>query len=134
MSNHEHQTQKEHIDHLLKAVEFFKDSSNFLLLISVVALGWVVEHPGGINESLNDTVVLCMGLSVVFGLFTMGLIPLVAETLTGTTSSIYDVRGEFRTFVLGGRHHSLPLKAVCWPQQVFFIAGILVYVIGNIIK
>ncbi len=134
MSNHEQQTHKEHIDHLLKAVEFFKDSSNFLLLISVVALGWVVEHPSGINESLNDTVVLCMGLSVVFGLFTMGLLPLVAETLTGTTSSIYDVRGEFRTFVLGGRHHSLPLKAVCWPQQVFFIAGILVYMIGNIMK
>jgi len=134
MSNHEQKTHKEHIDHLLKAVECFKDSSNFMLMLSVVALGWVVEHPGGLHEGLRDAVVICMGLSVIFGLFTMGLIPLVAETLTGTTTSIYDVRGEFRTFVLGGRDHSLPLKAVCWPQQVLFIAGILLYVIGNIMK
>ena len=134
MSNHEHKTHKEHIDHLLKAVEYFKDSSNFLLMLSVVALGWVVEHPTSVHDSMKDAIVLCMGLSVVFGLFTMGLIPLVAETLTGTTPSIYDVRGEFRTFVLGGRHHSLPLKAVCWPQQVLFIAGVMLYAVGNVMK
>jgi hypothetical protein len=134
MGNHDHKTHKEHIDHLLKAVEYFKDSSNFLLMLSVVALGWVVEHSGSVPESLKDVIVLCMGLSVVFGLFTMGLLPLVAETLTGTTQSIYDVRGEFRAFVVGGAHHSLPLKAVCWPQQVLFITGIMLYAVGNIMK
>lgn len=134
MANHEHKTHKEHIDHLLKAVEYFKDSNNYLLLISVVALGWLVEHPGGAHESLHSAIVVCMGLSVVFGLFTMGLLPLVAETLTGTTESIYDVRGEFRTFVVGGAHHSLPLKAVCWPQQVLFITGIMLYAIGSVMK
>jgi hypothetical protein len=134
MGHLDHKTHKEHIDHLLKAVEYFKDSNNYLLLISVVSLAWVVEHPGAVHESLKDAIVLCMGLSVIFGLFTMGLLPLVAETLTGTTESIYDVRGEFRTFVLGGRSHSLPLKAVCWPQQVLFIAGIMLYAIGNVMK
>ncbi len=134
MGNHEHKTHKEHIDHLLKAVEYFNTSNNYLILITVVALGWVVEHPAGVHESLKDAVVLCMGLSTVFGLFTMGLLPSVAETLTGTTESIYDVRGQFRTFVIGGRSHSLPLKAVCWPQQVLFIAGIILYAIGNVMK
>jgi hypothetical protein len=134
MGNHEHKTHKEHIDHLLKAVEYFNNSNNYLILISVVALAWVVEHPGGLHESLKDAIVLCMGLSAVFGLFTMGLLPLVAETLTGTTQSIYDVKGQFRTFVLGGRNHSLPLKAVCWPQQVLFITGILLYAVGHVMK
>lgn len=134
MSEHEHKTHKEHIDHLLKAVEYFNNSNNYLILISVVALGWVVEHPGGAQGSLKDAIVLCMGLSAVFGLFTMGLLPLVAETLTGTTESIYDVKGQFRTFVLGGREHSLPLKAVCWPQQVLFIAGVLLYAVGHVMK
>jgi hypothetical protein len=134
MSNHEHQTHKEHIDHLLKAVEYFNNSNNYLVVISVLALGWVVEHPGGVQESLKNAIVLCMGLSAVFGLFTMGLLPLVAETLTGTTESIYDVKGQFRTFVLGGREHSLPLKAVCWPQQVLFLTGILLYAVGHVMK
>jgi hypothetical protein len=132
MGHLEHKTHKEHIDHLLKAVEYFKDSNNYLLLISVVALGWVVEHPAAAHESLRSAIVVCMGLSVVFGVFTMGLLPLVAETLTGTTESIYDVRGEFRTFVVGGGQHSLPLKAVCWPQQVLFIMGIMLYAIGHV--
>lgn len=134
MSDHEHKTNKEHIDHLLKAVECFKDSSNFLLMLSVVALGWVVEHPGGAHQTLRDAVVLCMGLSVAFGVFTLGLIPSVAETLTGTTESIYDVRGQFRTFVFGGRSHSLPLKAVCWPQQILFLTGVLLYAVGHVMK
>lgn len=134
MGNHEHKTHKEHIDHLLKAVEYFNNSNNYLILVSVVALGWVVEHPIGMHETLKDAIVLCMGLSAVFGLFTMGLLPLVAETLTGTTTSIYDVKGEFRSFVFGGRSHSLPLKAVCWPQQVLFIAGILLYAVGHVMK
>lgn len=134
MSNHEHKTHKEHIDHLLKAVEYFNNSNNYLILFSVIALGWVVEHPGRIHETMKDAIVLCMGLSAVFGLFTMGLLPLVAETLTGTTESIYDVKGQFRTFVLGGREHSLPLKAVCWPQQVLFLTGILLYAVGNVMR
>ena len=134
MGNHEHKTHKEHIDHLLKAVEYFNNSNNYLIVVSVIALGWVVEHPGGVHESLKNAVVLCMGLSTVFGLFTMGLLPLVAETLTGTTESIYDVKGQFRTFVLGGRNHSLPLKAVCWPQQVLFLTGILLYAVGHVMK
>ena len=129
MGNHEH---KEHIDHLLKAVEYFNNSNNYLMVISVTALWWVVEHPGAVHESLQNWVVLCMGLSVVFGLFTMGLLPSVAETLTGTTDSIYDVRGKFRTFVVVGRNHSLPLKAVCWPQHVLFIAGIMLYAVGHV--
>ena len=134
MANHEQKTHKEHIDHLLKAVEYFNTSNNYLVLISVVALGWVVEHPGSMHESLQDAIVLCMGLSAVFGLFTMGLLPLVAETLTGTTESIYDVKGQFRTFVLGGRNHSLPLKAVCWPQQVLFLTGVMLYAVGHVMK
>ena len=134
MGDHEHKTHKEHIDHLLKAVEYFNNSNNYLILVSVVALGWVVEHPNAVQENMKNAIVLCMGLSTVFGLFTMGLLPLVAETLTGTTQSIYDVKGQFRTFVLGGRSHSLPLKAVCWPQQVLFITGVLLYAIGHDMK
>ena len=134
MGNHEQKTHKEHIDHLLRAVEYFNNSNNYLVVITVIALGWVVEHPAGVHESLKNAIVLCMGLSTVFGLFTMGLLPLVAETLTGTTQSIYDVKGQFRTFVLGGREHSLPLKAVCWPQQVLFIAGILLYAVGHVMR
>jgi len=134
MGDQEQRTNKEHIDHLLKAVEYFNNSNNYLMLISVAALWWVVEHPGAVNQSLQDWVVLCMGVSVVFGLFTMGLLPSVAETLTGATDSIYDVRGQFRTFVIMGARHSLPLKAVCWPQQVLFIAAVLLYAVGNVMK
>ncbi len=111
---------------LFQALGFFKDWSNFMLVTSSAALGWVAKTGTGLVA--KDAIVICLGLSVMFAVFTLGLIPLVAEKIEPKTNSIYEVKAEFRLLWLwSGIKVSLPLKAVCWPQHVLFIAGILIY-------
>lgn len=111
---------------LIGALGFFKDWSNFMLVTSSAALGWVAKT--GTQLPTKELIVICLGLSVMFAVFTLGLIPLVAEKIGPDTKSIYDIKAEFKVLWLwSGFKLSLPLKAVCWPQHVLFIAGILIY-------
>jgi len=108
-------------DPLTKALEFFKDWSNYLLVTTVAALGWVASSTTTFtSHSLKPWCIWLFALSVVFGMFTLALIPLVQEQRSKTHTSNYDVDTEF-----WGGH--LRLRQVCFIQHVLFIAGILTY-------
>jgi hypothetical protein len=67
-------------DPLTKALEFFKDWSNYLLVTTVAALGWVASGTTIFtSHSVKPWCVWLFALSVVFGIFTLALIPLVQE-------------------------------------------------------
>jgi len=108
----------------LKALDCFKDWSNYLLVTTVAALGWVAAKESPVNSRV---VVWCFAISAVFGIFTLALVPLVAEGIKDGAESIYDVQATFSLFWFGGREGKFKLKYVCWPQHIFFIFGIIVY-------
>jgi len=64
----------------------------------------------------------------VCGIFTLALIPLVAERAK-VGLSIYDVIVQPRPLLEWA--WSMKLKCVCWPQHVAFLVGICVYAFGS---
>lgn len=115
----------ERIEQHIKSLEYFKDWSNYLLVTTVAALGWVASKDSCLADANIE--IWCFALSIVFGIFTLALVPIVAAQITDDLDSFYDVRPRFRLFWLWGPECKLPIKAVCWPQHIFFLAGILVY-------
>jgi hypothetical protein len=121
---------------------FFKDWTNYLLVTTVAALGWVATKPvSGVPSSLLGWTIACFCLSVVFAILTLALIPLVSENCRSGTKSIYDVEVQCepipgvtlkRWRIPGVTLKRCKLKWVCWPQHVFFLAGII-FSVGSII-
>jgi hypothetical protein len=112
------------IEQKLKALDCFKDWSNYLLVTTVAALGWVAAKESGVH---SIWVVWCLAISAILGIFTLALIPIVAEGIREDTKSIYDVRARFRPLWMWGPELPARLKWACWPQHISFIVGILVY-------
>lgn len=114
-----------------KAIEFFKDWSNYLLVTTVAALGWASSasesaKPAWVHEALKPYCIWFLALSVVFGIFTLALIPLVQEQ-RGGNEKFHAVRAKFWATKTRG----LYLIWVCMPQHVLFIAGIIAYALGT---
>lgn len=110
------------------SLEHFKDWSNFLLVTTVAALGWTASKDQAFRKCTRPLCVLLFALSTVFAIFTLALIPLVAEQGHGYPS-IYDVPVTFwMTEWIGVIH----LKFVCMPQHLLFIAGIILYAGGTV--
>jgi hypothetical protein len=110
-----------------KALDYFKDWSNYLLVTTVAAIGWVGR--ANIMWCSPWPRLLCVSsltLSVWFGIFTLALVPLVAEQRT-PSQSIYHVEAEFN--LLGTRRRKL--KSVCFWQHVLFLFGVLMYAAGT---
>jgi hypothetical protein len=78
------------------------------------------------NDLIQSLALLCLGISIVFGIFTLALIPLLAEQI-GTELSIYRVPVKFHAVNIT---MTMYLTQVCRPQHVTFIAGISLYCIG----
>jgi hypothetical protein len=117
----------------LKALEFFKDWSNYLLVTTVAALGWVATaNRATLSPWATCLVILFFGLSIAFGIFTLALIPVVAESITEDTKSFYEVSAGFNLILDFNTPWSVKLKWVCWPQHVLFLAGIVTYTAANI--
>lgn len=72
----------------IRALEFFKDWTNYLLVTTVAAMGWVSAETVKLVSPLLKR--LCI----------WALIPHITEQLIGTDTSIYDVHGTFRLFWL----------------------------------
>ncbi len=115
-------------DHNHEALRHFKDWSNWLLVTTVASLGWVAQSEKFYWPYAISVALLCA--SVMFAIFTLALIPLVAEQLK-PNQSIYDVEAGCQPLPRF-RLITLKLKSVCWPQHVLFIAGIIAYAGGTI--
>ena len=116
-------------EQLLKSLDFFKDWSNYLLVTMVAALGWVgAQGAAHLNPAFAKPTIWCLTMSIVFGIFTLALIPLVAEAISDNTKSISEQNSCFYGY--GRQRFPLALKWVCWPQHLFFIAGIVLYAAG----
>ena len=113
-------------DPTMKALEFFKDWSNYLLVTTVAALGWIAEH--GDAGAWEGASMWCLGLAAVFGVLTLALIPLVAEQRQEGDRSIFQVRTSFS--ILGRSCHAY-IPQACRPQHVLFMAGLLLYCISK---
>jgi hypothetical protein len=123
----------------LKALEFFKDWSNYLLVTTVAALGWVAASvPPPISPALTGLTLVFLAASVMFAIFTLALIPIVAEMIakgeriSREIESFYDVKAKFTLWPYGRGLRYCKLKWVCWWQHVFFLAGIIVYTLGRV--
>jgi hypothetical protein len=115
----------------LKALEFLKDWSNFLLVTTVAALGWVAKRDMYlVTSGLRQWCIASLAVSIAFAIFTLALIPVVAERLKVGFGSIYDVRPSFDLFFVWVKVEWVRLKHVCWFQHVFFLIGILLFTIG----
>jgi hypothetical protein len=125
-------------DHLTKALEFFKDWSNYLLVTTVAALGWIAATDKVVFSSpcLRAVCIGALALSIVFGIFTLALIPVIQEwRVTGDSkTSNYDIDGHFRPGLWGESRLRCRLKWVSFPQHVLFIIGILAFAIGTLWK
>ncbi|HEV7607092.1 MAG TPA: hypothetical protein VGO61_07135 [Steroidobacteraceae bacterium] len=108
-----------------KALEHFKDWSNYLLVTTVAAMGWVAESKTDhANLLLKELAVWSFGLAIIYGILTLALVPLVAEELTARTKSIYDVKASCTLF---GVTHGYYLTQACRPQHILFVAGVVFY-------
>jgi hypothetical protein len=80
----------------LKALEFFKDWSNYLLVTTVAAVGWVTSKDVLIQPWAKPLCVWAFAVSVVFAILTLAIIPRVAEKLRDDMTSMYDVAPEIQ--------------------------------------
>jgi hypothetical protein len=124
---------KPDVEQLTASLGFFKDWTNYLLVTTVAALGWVAAKSPILGGSALQWTIAFFCLSIVFAILTLALIPLVGERLVAE-SSIYDIEARFTIFWLWGPEGGAKLKWVCWPQHVFFLAGIIVFSVGSILR
>jgi|GEM_PF-3921903 hypothetical protein len=113
---------------LNNALGAFKDWSNYLLVTTVAALGWVAEADTDKPFTLWTKIeVGSLAVSVIFGIFTLAVIPTIAEQITEATESIYDVvEADFNLiWMWRPKIKRICLKAVCWPQHFCFIIAIV---------
>ena len=117
----------------LEALSYFKDWSNYLLVTTVAALGWTAKKEVIIDSPLlRRTTMVLFSLSIIAGIFTLALIPLVASSSElANRVSIYDITPKFDLFWTTCEIGWLRIKHVCWWQHVLFVGGIIAFVVAN---
>ena len=110
-----------------RSLEFFKDWSNYLLVTTVAALGWVTtDNVEFWSPWVKVLCLWCFALSIVFAILTLALIPLIEEQ-RAPSQSIYSISA--KCWVCGDKGRTL--RSVCLPQHILFIAGVLLYAMGT---
>ena len=112
------------IDRCQKALAHFKDWSNYLLVTTVAALGWVATQDLGGPPVVKIVCLGVLGFSVVLAILTLAIIPHVAERIDANTTSIYSVEAEVHPGPgISGRTRKVRLKPACWLQHELGISG-----------
>ena len=115
-------------DAKVAALQAFEKWSNYLLVTTVAAAGWTASKNVAFNSgNIRSAAFWSFGIAIVFGIFALALVPLVAQTMS-SERSIYHVRVQFRIF---GRLYRAYLTQACRPQHAFFITGIMLYCLGT---
>lgn len=110
------------------ALEAFSRWSNYLLVTTVAAVGWISSGVIKFHTEFARSLSLwCLGGSVVFGIFTLALVPLIAEQARGPGGSIYKTKVHFKAFNFTCHAY---LTQACRPQHALFIVGIVSYCWG----
>ncbi|HEX3504741.1 MAG TPA: hypothetical protein VHU22_15230 [Xanthobacteraceae bacterium] len=110
-----------------KALEFVAQGCIFTLVVTIALLAWVASGVDFSNEIPRVGAMLCLALSVVYGVASLALIPLVQEGRKPGQSN-FDVDARYSLF---GRR-TLRLKSVLLPQYALLLLGIGFYVAGMI--
>jgi hypothetical protein len=111
------------------ALTAFKDWSNYLLVTTVAAVGWLGSaNVDFAHDQLEAPTLWFLGASAVFGIFTLALIPLLSQQLPDDGTSIYNVGIKFRLLKLEMRVY---LTQACRPQHLSFVAGIVLFCVGT---
>ena len=120
------------LEQKLKALDAFKDWSNYLLVTTLAAVGWV-----GADAKLHGwwkgLCLFALGLSAILAILTLAIVPVIAEKIT-EKDSIYETKA---TFLILSRcppkYQSAALWPVCLWQHGALILGIILYVVAAII-
>jgi hypothetical protein len=110
-----------------KALEFVAQSCIFLLVATVALLAWVASGVDFSNEIPRVGAMLSLTLSIIYGVASLALIPLVQE---GRRPGQSNFEVDARYFLFGRR--SLRLKSVLLPQYILLLLGIGFYIAGMI--
>jgi hypothetical protein len=115
------------VDAPTKALEFASNASTYTLIATMALLAWVASGVEFSNDNLRLASTACLTLSIVFGVGTLALIPLVQE-LRRPGQSNFDVDARFLLF---GRR-TARLKTTLLPQYVLLLLGVILYVVGMV--
>jgi hypothetical protein len=110
-----------------KALEFVNGASTYVLIATIALLAWVASGVEFSNDGLRLAAMACLTLSVVFGVATLALIPLVQEARRPGQSN-FEVDARFLMF---GRREAR-LKSALLPQYLLLLAGVVFYIVGMI--
>jgi hypothetical protein len=110
-----------------KALEFVNQASSYTLLATIALIAWVSSGVEFSNQGLRLASMACLMMSIVYGIATLSLIPLIQETRRPGQSN-FEVEARYSLF---GRRASR-LKAVILPQYVLLIVGLILYVVGMV--
>jgi|GEM_PF-1782241 uncharacterized membrane protein len=108
-----------------KALEFVNQGCIFALVVTIALLAWVASGVDFSNQMLRLAAMVCLTLSVVYGVAALALIPLIQEARRPGQSN-FDVDARYRLF---GRR-SLRLKSVLMPQYLLLLIGVIVFAAG----
>lgn len=109
-----------------RSLEYFKDWSNYLLVTTVAALGWVATDSVTFWSGwIRVACIWSFAVSIVFAILTLAMIPLIAQQ-QGNDQDIYAV--EVKCWICMGK---MKLRRVCLPQHFFFMLGIILYATGT---
>jgi hypothetical protein len=109
------------------ALEFINRAASFSLIATIALLAWVASAVEFSIDGLRLASVACLTLSVVFGVATLMLIPLVQEARKPGQSN-FEVEARYRLF---GRRN-VRLNATLLPQYGFLLAGVILFAAGMI--
>jgi hypothetical protein len=110
-----------------KALEFVNQAACFTLVATIALLAWVASGVEFSNQGLRLASMTCLTLSVIYGIGTLALIPLVQEARRPGQSN-FDVEARYALF---GRRSSR-LKSVMMPQYLLLIGGLILFAVGMI--
>jgi hypothetical protein len=116
------------------ALGYFKDWSNFLLVTTVAILGWTASPNSDLASPWDVICIWLFAFSVVLGIFTLALIPVVTEDLAEDAESFYYEKGSFHLWPWKGGSYHIRIKWFCWPQHASFLIGIVCFAIGATIS
>jgi hypothetical protein len=116
-------------DKNVRALTAFGLWSNYLLVTTVAAVGWISSKSVTFTSPwMQSTALWCLSTSAIFGILALAIVPLVSEQMRPQDESIFVVQAAFSILGLSYRAY---LTQACRPQHILFMLGIVFYAWGT---